>query len=371
MSIGGQRSWIVFLSSNAFPALIGMVHPSDPSSAAPLNETPSNEASHACQGHGHDHDHGHAHGLGHSHHHSLRGQSADYKRRLAITLVLAAAYMVAEIVGGLITNSLALLADAGHMFSDVASLALSFFAVWLASQPSPPHRTFGYHRAEILAALANGVTLVAVSIFICVEAYERVWSPPEVEGGLMMIIAVGGLVINLIGLWILNTGRAENLNIRGAWLHVLTDALGSVGAIAAGVLIWAFGWEWADPVASVLIALLVLYSAWSLVKESVGVLMESAPARIDVDEVRTSLMQVQGVIDVHDLHVWTITSGMDAISAHVVTEEGHGDPQLLRQLQNVLATDFQLLHATLQLEPPGFKQACDFRGGCPAGADRG
>ncbi len=339
-----------------------MASPSEHPSAA--NSIPGTTCGHDHGGHGHS-DHGH----GHAHHHSLRGESADYKRRLAITLVLAAIYMVAEIVGGLLTNSLALLADAGHMFSDVASLGLSFFAVWLASQPSPPHRTYGYYRAEILAALANGVTLVVVSIFICYEAIERFHNPPEVEGGLMMAIAVGGLVVNLIGLWILNAGRSENLNMRGAWLHVLTDALGSVGAIAAGIAIWAFGWELADPVASILIALLVLYSAWNLVKESIAVLMESAPARIDVDEVRAALMQVDGVIDVHDLHVWTITSGMDAISAHVVTPAGHGDPGLLRRLQTVLANEFQLMHATLQLEPPGFKQACDFNSSCPAGAD--
>ena len=326
------------------------------------------EHDHSCAGHNHtsaEHDHGAGHGHAghdHSHHHSVKGSSASHKRRLAITLVLAALYMVAEIVGGLITNSLALLADAGHMFSDVASLALSFFAVWLAGQPAPPHRTYGYHRAEILAALANGVTLAVVSEFIWYEAYERMWGPPEVQGALMMGIATGGLVVNLIGLWILNAGRSENLNIRGAWLHVMTDALGSIGAIVAGVLIWAFSWEWADPVASVLISILVLYSAWNLVRESIAVLMESAPARIDVEQVRRTLIEIEGVIDVHDLHVWTITSGMDAISAHVVTAENHADTELLGRVQQVLSRRFQLQHATIQLEPPDYPAcavACD------------
>ncbi len=260
--------------------------------------------------------------------------------------------MVAEIVGGLVTNSLALLADAGHMLSDVAALALSFFAVWLAARPSPAERTYGYHRAEILAALANGATLIVVSLYIFYEAYERLWNPPDVQGPLMMAIAVGGLVVNLLGLWILNAGRSENLNVRGAWLHVLTDALGSVGAIAAGVLIWGFGWELADPIASVLIGCLVIYSSWRLLSESVWVLMESAPSRIQVEQVRAALRELPGVRDVHDLHVWSITSGMDAISAHVVAEPTSPPLDLLDQVQQILRDRFQLEHATIQIEPP-------------------
>ncbi len=288
------------------------------------------------------------------HHHDHDPRGASNRKRLAITLILAAGYMVAEIVGGWWTNSLALLADAGHMFSDVASLALSFFAVWIADRPSPAHRTYGYYRAEILAALANGVLLVTVSVYILIEAYHRIWAPPEVLGGGMLGIAVGGLVVNLVGLWILHAGRNENLNIRGAWLHVLTDTLGSVCAIVSGGLIWAFGWEWADPVASALIGVLVVYSSWRLLAEAVSVLMESAPRGVDVDEVFAAMAETAGVINVHDLHVWTITSGMDSLSAHVVAADGESHGALLKRLRGMLHDRFGIDHLTIQIEPEGF-----------------
>src|SRR5690606_26250496 len=263
--------------------------------------------------------HGHAHG-GHSHGGSY---GAKHRKRLALTFGLVTIYMVAEVIGGLLTNSLALLADAGHMLSDAAALALSLFAIWIAQKPATPKHTYGYYRTEILAALVNGATLVAIAIFIFVEAFQRFGEPPEVQGPLMMGVATGGLLINLLGLWILNSGRGESLNVQGAWLHVLTDALGSVGAMTAGGLIWAFGWQWADPVASVTIAMLVVYSAWALLKETVAVLMEGAPGHIGVDEVRGAVRGVPGVQAVHDLHVWTITSGMVAMSGHVVVGEEH------------------------------------------------
>lgn len=290
-----------------------------------------------------DHDHRH-------------GKRSANQKRLAITLVLAAGYMVAEVVGGLLTNSLALLADAGHMLSDVAALALSVFAIWIAERPPTPHRTYGYYRAEILAALANGSTLIAISIFIFVEAYHRLWQPPEVQGAVMLIVAVGGLAVNLIGLWLLHGGQEESLNMRGAWLHVLTDALGSVGAIAAACLIWALGWEWADPVASVLIGLLVIYSSWRLVAEAASVLLESAPKGIDVDDVRRTLKEAPGVLSVHDLHVWSITSGMDCLSAHVVAADGHSHAALLRNLRDALHARFGIDHLTIQIEPEGFEE---------------
>ncbi len=254
------------------------------------------------------------------HHHGVRS-TAQNRKRLATTLVLAGGYMVAEFVGGLLTNSLALLADAGHMLSDVAALGLSLFALWFATRPATPHRSYGYYRAEILAALANGATLVAIAIAIVVEACGRLRQPPVVQGGLMMGIATGGLLVNLAGLWVLHAGKGESLNVRGAWLHVLTDALGSVGAIVAGLLIWARGWNWADPAMSVLIALLVVYSSWSLLQESVSVLMEWAPRGLDVDAVRDAMRAVPGVVAVHDLHIWTITSGMVSLSAHVEAAE--------------------------------------------------
>lgn len=285
-------------------------------------------------------------GAGHDH---GAGRTAN-SRRLAITLGLVTLYMVAEVVGGLLTNSLALLADAGHMLSDAGALALSLFAIWLAARPARSSYTYGYYRTEILAALVNGATLVAISIFIFLEAFKRIGEPPEVQGALMMGIATGGLVVNLVGLWILNAGRNESLNVRGAWLHVMTDALGSIGAIAAGAVIWLFGWRWADPVASIAIGLLVVYSSWSLLKETVGVLMESAPAGIDVDEVRDSLLDVAGVEEVHDLHVWTITSGMVSLSAHLVAPGASERAAVLKAARKALHERFGIAHVTLQIE---------------------
>ena len=293
---------------------------------------------------------GHHHGHGHSHDHGGRGAN---RRRLAWTLAIISGYMVAEVVGGLLSGSLALLADAGHMLSDAAALALALFALWIATRPATSTRTYGYYRTEILAALANGATLVAIAIYIFVEAYHRLGEPPEVQGGLMMGVALGGLGVNLIGLWILHGGRDESLNMRGAWLHLIADAMGSVGALIAGALIWMWGLNWADPVASVLIGLLVLASSWSLLKESVAVLMEGAPAHIDVDEVRNAIRSVDGVEAVHDLHVWTITSGMVALSAHVVT--GPNPPQaLLGAVRKAVHDQFGIDHTTIQIEPEDF-----------------
>ena len=309
------------------------------------------------KGHGHAHSSsaGHTHTPGESHNH---GAGAS-KRRLAIVFGLVSVYMVAEAIGGWLTNSLALIADAGHMLSDAGALALSLFAIWIGQRPPTSRRTYGYRRTEILAALANGVTLVAISILIFVQAYQRFSSPPEVEGGLMMAIAGGGLAVNLLGLWILSSGRHENLNVRGAWLHVLTDALGSVGAIVGGLLIWSFGWYWADPVVSVLIGILVIYSSWALLKETVAVLMEEAPRSIDVDRVRQSMMSVHGVTDVHDLHVWSITSGMVALSAHVkaATDEEH---RVLSDLKVCLSEGYGIEHITIQVDPRGFEDSGGF-----------
>ena len=273
-----------------------------------------------------------------------------------LTLVLASGYMIAEIVGAKITNSLALLADAGHMFSDVAALGLSFFAIWVADRSAPPHRTYGYYRAEILAALVNAAALLAVSVYIFFEAFERIRQPPVVQGPLMTWIAAGGLGVNLAGLWILAGGRGESLNIRGAWLHVLSDTLGSVGAISAGAMIWGFGWQWADPLASALIGMLVVYSSWRLLAESLAVLMESAPRGIDVNDVRTAMIQTPGVVGVHDLHIWTITSGFDLLSAHVVVTDKELHVELLTKLRAMLHDRFCIDHITIQIEPDDFPE---------------
>lgn len=279
------------------------------------------------------------------------------RRRVALVLPLIAAYMLAEVVGGLLTNSLALLADAGHMLSDVAALGLTLFAMWVARRPATATKTFGYYRAEILAALVNGATLIAIAIYVFVEAWDRFRTPPEVMGAPMLGVALGGLVVNLAGLWILSGSRSGSLNVRGAWLHVLGDALGSVGAIAAGTLVWAFGWNWADPVASVGIGLIVLRSSWALLREAVAVLMESVPDHIDLDAVRDALRRIEGVDEVHELHVWSISSGMNSLSCHLVRRGADRDGAVLREARMVLANDFGIRHVTIQMEeapcPPG------------------
>lgn len=300
-------------------------------------------------GHGSD-------GHQHVHLHTCRPGDEGNQRRLSITLVLVVVYMVAELVGGMLTNSLALLADAGHMLGDAAALGLALFALWFARRPASSKHTFGYYRTEILAALANGATLIAVAGIILIEAIQRLGQPPDVEGGLMTGIAAGGLVVNLLGLWILSGGRHDSLNIRGAWLHVFTDMLGSIQAIVAGVLILKFGWTWADPVASILIAVLVVYSAWSLLKESVAVLMQRAPGHVDIDELRAGILALDGVAGVCELHVWTITSGMDSMSAHVVVEDGRGDRLMLQQVRDLVHERFGIDHVTIQLEPEAFEE---------------
>lgn len=277
------------------------------------------------------------------------------RRRLALTLVLITLYMGAEVVGGVFTHSLALLADAGHMLSDAAALALSLFALWVVDHRQPgPLRTYGHYRAEILAALVNGAALVAIAILIAVEAVERFRAPAEVNALGMTVVAAGGLAVNLVALALLHGSRRDSLNLRGAWLHVLTDALGSVQAIAAGLLIWGFGWQWADPLASLLIALLVVWSAWGLLKEALAVLMEAAPGHIDVDAVRGAILDVGSVAGVHDLHVWSISSGFECLSAHVVAGDGKDRDALLDELRRMLHARFGIDHITIQLEAAGF-----------------
>jgi len=238
------------------------------------------------------------------------------------------------------------------------ALGLTLFAMKFARRPATAARTYGYYRAEILAALVNGGTLVAIAVFIFVEALQRFRNPPPVEGPLMVGVACGGLLVNAAGLWILRSGHDASLNVRGAWLHVLTDALGSVQAIVAGGLIWALGWSWVDPVASILIGCLVIYSSWSLVQQSVAVLMEGAPGHLNVDDVRTSLLGLPHVSNVHDLHVWTISSGFVAMSAHVTCPGDHGHDLLLRDARSMLAERFGIRHSTIQIDrDPGCEGA--------------
>lgn len=275
--------------------------------------------------------------------------AARSSRRLVLALVLAATYMGAEVVGGLLASSLALLADAAHMLADAAGLALALFAAWIARRPPSPRQTYGYYRAEILAALINGATLAATAVWILIEAYQRLRQPPNVRGLLMTAIAVGGLLVNLAMLAVLRGARDESLNIRGAWLHVLTDTLGSVQAIAAGVLVAAFGWRWTDPIASALISVVVLFSGWRLLCEATAILMEGVPGGLDVDKVRDAIADLPAVTGVHDLHIWKVGSRFVALSAHVETASG-ATPDLLRRINTMLCDRFDIAHSTVQVE---------------------
>lgn len=309
------------------------------------------------------HTHGeHAHG---AHAHRLDATRDGNRRRLSIVLVLALFFSVAELTGGWLTGSLALLADAFHLISDVAALAISLFAAWMTVQPSSERRTFGHSRAEILAALANGVGLGVVACLIVVNAIGRFGSPSEVDGLGVVAFATAALVYEGIGLWILHGASGDNLNVRGAFLHVLSDALGSLGAILAGLAIWAYGWTWADPLASLLISGLVLHAAWSLVRDALDVLMETAPGHLDVAEIRDTMTAVPDVASVHDLHVWTVGSGEVCLSTHVVVPASGAEPRVLDQVRRLLRERFAITHTTIQIEVPG--RAID--GVAPLGPD--
>ncbi len=297
--------------------------------------------------------HAHTHpGSPHAHT-PARGSSS---RRLGATLALVSTYLVAEVVAGLWTGSLALLADAGHMLADAAALALSLFAIWLAQRPAPAAHTFGYQRAEILAALANGVALAVVAVFIASEAIGRLGAPPAVAGLPALAVAAGGLAVNLAGLALLHDARNDGLNLRGAWLHVASDALGSVAAMIASAAIWLGDVRIADPLASLAIAALVARSAWQLVRATVDVLLEAAPAHVDVDALRRALSEQPGVVEVHDLHVWTITSGLVSLSCHVEASRDSDGPELLGRLTHELREHRGIQHVTIQLEPKGFRE---------------
>lgn len=292
----------------------------------------------------------HAGGHGHSHHGDLRTQN---RRRLLLVLLLAFSYAGIEFVGGLMTGSLALLADSLHMISDVAALALSLLAVWMASRPASDRRTFGNSRAEILAALANGLALAVVAVFISIHAIERFMVPRGVEGGGVIVVATGGLIINLASLWILAAGRSESLNIRGAWLHVASDTLASIGVILSGFGIWAFGWLWLDPAMSILVSVLVLFSAWQLIREALDVLMETVPGHLDPEAIRDSLLAVPGVSALHCLHIWTIGSGEISLSSHLVVDPVHEPERLLQDIRGRLTERFKIDHTTIQIEISG------------------
>jgi cobalt-zinc-cadmium efflux system protein len=303
--------------------------------------------------HPHDHDHHHDHDHDHDHHHDHSHQH-DYRelgrRRLLMVLALTASFMVVEFVGGWISNSLALMADAGHMLSDAAALGLSIFALWFSKRPATSTRTYGYMRIEILAALVNGATLIAIAAAILWQAYERFRVPEPVEGQLMMVVAGAGLLVNIVAAFLLHSSSGHSLNVRGAYLHVLGDLLGSVGALVAAAIILTTGWLLADPVISVIVALLILASSWRLVRESVDVLLEAVPAHIDMSEVHAVLMRIPGVDTVHDLHVWTLTSGFLAMSGHCVIRDPTKHRETIDAVHEAMHTKFGISHVTVQIE---------------------
>ncbi len=272
-----------------------------------------------------------------------------HTRALTVVLVISAVFMAVEVVGGLLANSLALLADAAHMLTDVAAVALALFVAWIAGRPATPEKTYGYLRLEILAALVNGTALFVIAGLIVWEAIERLGRPPDVEPWILFGVASAGLVANLISMRILHRGHAHSLNIRGAYLHVVSDLLGSVGAIVAGAVILVTGWTLADPLISVVIALLILSSAWRLVRESVDVLLEGTPPHISMRDVEAQIAGIPGVSDVHDLHVWTVTSGVVAMSGHAVVPDPGVGQQVLEAVQSRME-GLGIHHITVQIE---------------------
>ena len=292
------------------------------------------------------HDDGHT-GCGHDH--GLHGSRPSVTRALQIALGLTLALMVAEVIGGLLSNSLALLADAGHMLTDAGALALSLFVAWMCRQPSRPEKTYGYLRWEILAALLNGATLLLISFWIVWEAVSRFRSPEPIAGGLMLGFAIAGLVVNAVAVWILHGVNTDSLNVRGAYLHVLGDMLASGGTVVAALLVRLTGWVAADPIASLVSTVLIIGSAWRLVREAVDVLLEAAPPHIALEAVRSRLESIPGVESVHDLHVWTVTSGVVAMSVHAIVRQPEHHQGVLERAHDLLQ-EMGIHHVTVQLE---------------------
>ncbi|MER8004498.1 MULTISPECIES: cation diffusion facilitator family transporter [unclassified Streptomyces] len=300
-------------------------------------------------GAGHDHGHTHAPPTGTA--------AAAYRGRLRVALSITLTVMVLEIVGGVLADSLALIADAAHMATDALGLGMALLAIHFANRPATGNRTFGYARAEILAALANCLLLLGVGGYVLYEAIQRFVTPADTAGGLTVLFGTIGLVANMISLTLLVRGQAESLNVRGAFLEVAADALGSLAVIVAALVILATGWQAADPIASLVIGLMIVPRTVKLLRETLDVLLESAPKDVDMTEVRAHILALDGVEDVHDLHAWTITSGMPVLSAHVVVRSdvlsAIGHEKMLHELQECLGDHFDVEHCTFQLEPSG------------------
>jgi cobalt-zinc-cadmium efflux system protein len=294
--------------------------------------------------------HSHSHGPGHSHSHDH--DHAVGKRRLKLVLALTAVFMVVEFAGGLLANSLALIADSAHMLTDVAAIGLSLFVLWFSRRPASTAKSYGYLRLEILAALLNGSVLIVLSIAIFWQAWLRIRAPEMIAGPLMLGVAVAGLLVNIIAAFTLHASAEHNLNVRGAYLHVLGDLLGSVGAIVAALVILFTGWLAADALISGFVGLLILVGSWKLVRESVDILLEAVPRHIELGAVRKAICAIPGVDEVHDLHVWTLTSGFLAMSGHAVVRSPEQNQRVLRDINDCMRKSFGITHVTVQLELP-------------------
>ena len=288
----------------------------------------------------------------------MASKTVQNKKRLRLVFFLTLSYLVAEVIGGIITKSLALLADAGHMLTDVGGLALALVAIWFSEKKATSAKTFGYYRTEILAAVVNAVVLFGISLYILYEAWLRFKNPPQVESSLMLIVAGFGLIINIAGMMIMKKGAAESLNMKGAYFEVLSDALSSIGVIAASLIMMFTGWYYADPILSAVIGLFILPRTWSLLKDGVNILLEGVPRDINIEELRTAVKQIEAVKDVHDLHVWSLTSGMNAMSCHVVLsgENKYSYNEMLIFLNTAVTSKFNIQHTTIQLEKEGLKE---------------
>jgi len=288
--------------------------------------------------------------MGHGHTHSAAGKN---KRRLVIVLGLTTAYLIAEVVGGFLTHSLALLADAGHMLTDVAGLGLALLAIQFAERPATPERTYGFYRVEILAALTNGVVLIGISIYILYEAYQRFRNPPEVQSGAMLAVAAVGLVVNIVGIYLLRAASKESLNMKGAYFEVMSDMLTSLGVIVAALVMLTTGWYYADPLISAGIGLFILPRTWLLLRDAVGVLLEGTPTDVNLATLREAIGSVTGVAEVHDLHVWSLTSGVNAMSVHAVLADHALHDEVLAAVRKKVTSEFKIAHATVQVECQG------------------
>lgn len=290
--------------------------------------------------------------MGNHQHDHFNDKREGNKRGLIIALSITSVIMILEFFGGIFTNSLALLSDSGHMLSDAGSMALSIVAIWFASRPPSSSKTYGYYRFEILAALFNGATLFVIAGFIVREAIQRINEPPTVASGTMIIIATIGLIANVLSaVTLMKKGDVkENINLKSAYVHIIGDALGSVGAILAGLLMLLFDWYIADPIISIIVALLILKSAWGILKQSFNILMEGSPMTINQEEVITLLSKIKGVKSIHDLHVWTITSGLDSLTCHILIEETKDEQVILQESIDLIRDHYKIEHTTIQIE---------------------